>query len=63
MSTQVENKFQWPEHLQPHVLPDTGRLNLLGLSLQNMQDALVALGEKPFRATQSLKWIPASIIS
>ena len=35
----------------------TPKINLLGLSRAKMIDFLVALGEKPFRAQQLLKWI------
>ena len=34
-----------------------GPTNLLGLSREDMQEFFVSLGEKPFRATQVLKWI------
>jgi len=34
-----------------------GKVNLLGLSLEKMQAFLSDLGEKPFRATQMMKWI------
>lgn len=33
------------------------KINLLGLSLPNMEAFFAELGEKPFRATQTLKWI------
>jgi 23S rRNA (adenine2503-C2)-methyltransferase len=33
------------------------KINLLGLSRARMQDFLVGIGEKPFRAQQILKWI------
>ena len=33
------------------------KINLLGLSLPKMQAFFAELGEKPFRATQTLKWI------
>jgi 23S rRNA (adenine2503-C2)-methyltransferase len=33
------------------------RVNLLGLDREGMQAFMVSLGEKPFRATQILKWI------
>ncbi|MEZ5527164.1 MAG: 23S rRNA (adenine(2503)-C(2))-methyltransferase RlmN, partial [Gammaproteobacteria bacterium] len=33
------------------------KTNLLGLSLPKMQAFFAELGEKPFRATQTLKWI------
>src|SRR6478736_2080638 len=33
------------------------RVNLLGLSRQKMEQFLVDIGEKPFRAQQILKWL------
>ena len=33
------------------------KINLLGLSLPQMQDFFLELGEKPFRASQTMKWI------
>ncbi len=35
----------------------TPKTNLLGLDMQAMSDFFVALGEKPYRAQQVLKWI------
>ena len=35
----------------------TERVNLLGMSLPRMQAYFVSIGEKPFRATQMMKWI------
>ncbi|HQT43572.1 MAG TPA: bifunctional tRNA (adenosine(37)-C2)-methyltransferase TrmG/ribosomal RNA large subunit methyltransferase RlmN, partial [Halothiobacillus sp.] len=32
-------------------------MNLLGLSPQHLRDWFTELGEKPFRATQVLKWV------
>src|SRR5579862_5717609 len=37
--------------------------NLLGFDLKTMQDFFVALGEKPYRAEQVLKWIHFNGIS
>ncbi|MGC8697104.1 MAG: 23S rRNA (adenine(2503)-C(2))-methyltransferase RlmN [Halothiobacillus sp.] len=34
-----------------------GKINLLGLSPEQLRDWFNALGEKPFRATQVLKWV------
>jgi len=34
-----------------------GKLNLMGMSQEKLEDFFVSLGEKPFRATQTLKWI------
>jgi 23S rRNA (adenine2503-C2)-methyltransferase len=34
-----------------------GRVNLLGMSRAALQDFLVGLGEKPYRALQLMKWI------
>lgn len=36
---------------------DTGKVNLLGLSYQEMLDFFSAFGEKRFRAEQVMKWI------
>lgn len=38
-------------------LTETARVNLLGLSPAKLRDYFVSIGEKPFRATQMLKWI------
>jgi 23S rRNA (adenine2503-C2)-methyltransferase len=35
----------------------SGKTNLLGLSREKMEQFLVGIGEKPFRAQQILKWI------
>jgi len=35
----------------------THKLNLLGLNRQGLEDFFVSLGEKPYRAQQTLKWI------
>lgn len=40
-----------------------GKVNLLGLSRAKMEQFLISLGEKPFRAQQLLKWIHHSGIS
>ncbi len=39
------------------MIDGTEKTNLLGLSLQKMQAFFHALGEKPFRANQMMKWI------
>ena len=33
------------------------KINLLGLDKKAMQEFFVSLGEKPYRASQLLKWI------
>lgn len=43
--------------IAPFVDKDTGKVNLLGLSHQQMVDFFAALGEKRFRAEQVMKWI------
>lgn len=43
--------------IAPFVDTDTGRVNLLGLSAQQMCDFFAVLGEKRFRAQQVMKWI------
>jgi 23S rRNA (adenine2503-C2)-methyltransferase len=43
--------------LLPFQDPDTAKVNLLGLSYQQMEDFFALLGEKRFRAQQVLKWI------
>lgn len=43
--------------IAPFVDNDTGKVNLLGLSHQQMVDFFAALGEKRFRAEQVMKWI------
>jgi hypothetical protein len=43
--------------LLPFQDKDTGKVNLLGLSYQQMEDFFALLGEKRFRAQQVLKWI------
>lgn len=40
---------------QPHAVDD--KVNLLGLSPRQLRDWFAELGEKPFRATQVLKWV------
>lgn len=44
------------EQLKPF-LDETNRVNLLGLSMDKMVLFFAALGEKPFRAQQVMKWI------
>ncbi|MDE0951457.1 MAG: 23S rRNA (adenine(2503)-C(2))-methyltransferase RlmN [Halioglobus sp.] len=41
----------------PHVEPQQALVNLLGLSLSQMEQFFFELGEKKFRAQQVLKWI------
>lgn len=36
---------------------ENGKINLLGLTPEQLRDWFKALGEKPFRATQVLKWV------
>lgn len=43
--------------IAPFIDKDTGKVNLLGLSHQQMVDFFAALGEKRFRAEQVMKWI------
>ena len=38
-------------------MPDTTKVNLLGLSRKQMEAFFTEMGEKPFRATQVMKWI------
>ncbi len=38
-------------------MSESERINLVGLSLPKMQAFFVGLGEKPFRATQVMRWI------
>lgn len=45
------------EGLQPFTDPDAGKVNLLGLSVEQMEAFFLLLGEKKFRAHQVLKWI------
>lgn len=45
------------EGIQPFIDADTGKVNLLGLSQQKMEDFFAVLGEKRFRAHQVMKWI------
>ncbi len=40
---------------QPHAVDD--KVNLLGLTPRQLRDWFAELGEKPFRATQVLKWV------
>jgi len=37
--------------------PQQSKTNLLGLSVEKLTDFFASIGEKPFRATQVLKWI------
>ena len=37
--------------------PAKTKINLLSLSKQELADFFVSIGEKPFRATQIIKWI------
>ncbi|MDX2463772.1 MAG: 23S rRNA (adenine(2503)-C(2))-methyltransferase RlmN [Porticoccus sp.] len=39
------------------VEPQESKINLLGLSAEKLTDFFASIGEKPFRATQVLKWI------
>ncbi|NRA43221.1 MAG: 23S rRNA (adenine(2503)-C(2))-methyltransferase RlmN [Pseudomonadales bacterium] len=43
--------------LSPFIDADTGKINLLGLSVSQMEAFFLSLGEKRFRAHQVLKWI------
>jgi 23S rRNA (adenine2503-C2)-methyltransferase len=43
--------------IKPFVDAETGRVNLLGLSMEKMTDFFAVMGEKPFRAKQVMKWI------
>lgn len=43
--------------IKPFVDDDTGKVNLLGLSLEQMEAFFAVLGEKRFRAQQVMKWI------
>ena len=45
------------EGLAPFVDPDTGKVNLLGLSDERMEAFFAVLGEKRFRAQQVMKWM------
>ena len=45
------------EGLAPFVDPDTGKVNLLGLTDERMEAFFAVLGEKRFRAQQVMKWI------
>ncbi len=48
---------QEQEGLKPFIDPDTGKVNLLGLSDVQMIEFFAVLGEKRFRAQQVMKWI------
>ena len=41
----------------PVTLPETSKVNLLDLNRRDLEAFFVALGEKPFRATQLMKWL------
>ena len=41
----------------PVALPEIGKVNLLDLDRRDLEAFFAALGEKPFRATQIMKWI------
>ncbi len=41
----------------PVAVPETGKVNLLDLDRRDLEAFFVALGEKPFRATQLMKWL------
>lgn len=43
--------------ITPFIDPDTGKVNLLGLSYEQMLAFFAAIGEKRFRAEQVMKWI------
>lgn len=43
--------------IKPFIDEATGRVNLLGLSMEKMTDFFAAIGEKSFRAKQVMKWI------
>lgn len=45
------------EQLKPLLCPETGRVNLMGLSPQKMEQLFIILGEKRFRVQQVMKWI------
>ncbi|RKR06905.1 23S rRNA m(2)A-2503 methyltransferase [Kushneria sinocarnis] len=45
-----------PTHVQADAA-ETSRVNLLGLSREQLRTFFAELGEKPFRATQVMKWI------
>ena len=45
------------EGLKPYIDADTGKVNLLGLSDDQMLGFFAVLGEKRFRAQQVMKWI------
>jgi len=42
---------------EPMVALAAGKANLLDLDRRDLEAFFVALGEKPFRATQVMKWI------
>ena len=45
------------DDVTPFLDPDTGKVNLLGLSAEQMTAFFLVLGEKRFRAQQVLKWL------
>ncbi|CAA0100492.1 Dual-specificity RNA methyltransferase RlmN [BD1-7 clade bacterium] len=53
----AEASPQRQAELAPYTDPDTGKVNLLGLSAERMEAFFAVLGEKRFRAQQVLKWI------
>lgn len=48
---------QEQQELASFIDADTGKINLLGLSAEQMVDFFAVLGEKRFRAQQVMKWI------
>lgn len=56
MTSAIEVDTLTPQPAAVHPSEDT-RVNLLGLSPQQLRDWFAELGEKPFRATQVLKWV------
>ena len=46
-----------PQALKPFLDSDSGKVNLLSLSVSSMEAFFAVLGEKRFRAQQVLKWI------
>ena len=45
------------ENPAPAMTATAGKINLLDLDRRALEAFFVALGEKPFRATQVMKWI------
>lgn len=56
MTSVIEVDTLTPQPAAAHPSENT-RVNLLGLSPQQLRDWFAELGEKPFRATQVLKWV------